>query len=229
MPCEIYNNEGTSSDKLSYTVGGILMDLSNVQGIWKDVKGRCLIRVMEVSEKGISDDFYAKIEVVKGSLRGASMRFESVMPKRTRVNIYVRGHYTDDGSPIGNDWHRVTQIHASLSYIGSMDVHVYEAPVNRSRSGMTDVSVNGFWKALRGSCVIKVIGTLGEPEELTGEHDLNKFFIDVKVVSGKLDMLPRYFKGLIPTRPGRRLQVIGCATVCDNTYQVHAVLTGGWQ
>ena len=36
---------------------------------------------------------------------------------------------------------------------------------------MIDSNVNGLWKAVKGSCVIDVIGLLGSPEKLTGEHE----------------------------------------------------------
>ena len=80
----------------------------------------------------VSGSFYARIEVVKGSFQSALMWYESVLPKRAGVDLYVRGSYAEDGTPCGD---RVSQIYASLNYNRTINEVWVQSPANRSRSG----------------------------------------------------------------------------------------------
>jgi len=112
------------------------MELCDVQGVWKDTKGRCLIRIVKVAEPTLlraDDTFYADIQIVQGNFFDATSYYESVFPKRPDAVLQIKGEQisTEDGKPV-RKWktsHRVVK--CALTYRAQNE----RAPANRSRSG----------------------------------------------------------------------------------------------
>ena len=112
------------------------MELLNVQGVWKDTKGRCLIRIVRIAEPELlraDNVFYADIEIVQGNFFDATSYYESVLPKRPDVVLQIEGEMvsTEDGKLV-RKWKTSRRVvKCALTYRAQGG----RAPVNRSRSG----------------------------------------------------------------------------------------------
>jgi hypothetical protein len=109
------------------------MELHEVQGVWKDTKGRCLIRIIRLVEPillGTDKVFYADIDIVKGSFYDATSYYESVLPKRSGVSLQIKGEQRVSTIEQIREGKRVVKCVFTNLYSG-----VSGGPANRSRSG----------------------------------------------------------------------------------------------